>query len=130
MRLLSTASRPAWCSSPASSDSEAAPASSSELAGSSSAGVGQLEGGLGASYELGVQGAERALDPGVDAVQAGRGVGEVPGDERGEGDGQGDPAQASFTTRPPSGRRAPGGATSEVGSAVVRTCGAPLVTVS
>ena len=52
--------------------------------------VGQLQGGLGSSDELRVQSGQRALDPGVQAVEPGGGVGQIPPD-RYQAEGQHDP---------------------------------------
>ena len=49
--------------------------------GVNGAGVGQLQCGLRAAHQLGVEGREGPLGPGMKAVEAGGVVGEIPGDK-------------------------------------------------
>ncbi len=69
------------------------------------AAVGELDGSLGPADEARVEGRERAAEPHVEAVEAGRGVGEVPGDEHEDEEDREDPGEDLAHRAPPRRKR-------------------------
>ena len=107
VRSLSASSRASPCSAGASSDSAAALARSRDVAPSSRPLCGELDGGLGPAHEPGVEGREGAAEAHVEAVEAGRGVGEVPGDDDEDEEGREDPGEQLGHRRPAAQEAAP-----------------------